>query len=151
VSADDPSAQDVARVQQVERYEFRLDFPGATYPPVEVDEARPVGTGHGPNPVQMLAAAVAHCMSSTLQNALERAHVQASPISTRVRAHVGRNAAGRLRVQRLSVDIETGPLDESDRERFDRCVAIFEDYCTVSGAVREGVQIGASVSSRSPT
>ena len=33
----------------------------------------------------------------------------------------------------------------ADRTRFDRCVEVFQDYCTVSGAVREGIEIRTTV------
>ena len=42
---------------------------------------------------------------------------------------------------RTLLRIETAPLDEGDRERFEHGASIFEQYCPVSGAVREGVVI----------
>ena len=137
----------LAELEQVERYEFTLRFPGHAYGPFAVDEPPPVGHDSGPGPVAILAAAVGHCMSSTLTNTLERAHVKATPLRTTVTAEVGRNPRGRLRVLRLAVSIVAAPLAPEDQERFDHCVAIFEDFCTVSGAVREGVNVSAVVGS----
>jgi uncharacterized OsmC-like protein len=97
----------------------------------------------------VLALAVGHCMSSTLVNTLVRAHVRVTPLRTSVRATIGVNERGRRRVRGLTVKIATRPIDEADRERFDHCVEIFPDYCTVSGAVREGVPIDHSVESGS--
>jgi uncharacterized OsmC-like protein len=134
-----------AELEQIERYEFRVQFPGSPYGPLLVDEAPPTGSAKGPYPIESLAMAVGHCMSSTLFNTLERAHIPASPLHTTVRVEVGRNEKGRLRVRRLGVEIQTAPQNESDRERFDHCVEIFADYCTVSGAVREGIPIESSV------
>ncbi len=134
-----------AELEQVDKYEFSLHYPGHPYGPVMVDEPPPIGGDRGPSPTQALAAAVGHCLSSTLYNSLARAHVPAKPLRTTVRAEVGRNAKGRLRVLRLEVAIETEPLHEEDRERFDHAVAIFEDYCTVSGAIREGIRIESGV------
>jgi uncharacterized OsmC-like protein len=128
-------------LEQVENYEFSVSFADAPFPGPHVDEPPPVGSDRGPNPVQSLAMAVGHCMSSTLVNTLARAHVRTSPIHTTVRATVGANERGRTRVLRLNVEITTRPLDEADRARFDQCVEIFPDYCTVSGAVREGISI----------
>jgi organic hydroperoxide reductase OsmC/OhrA len=88
---------------------------------------------------------VGHCLGSTLFNTLERAHVRATPIRTTVTITFGRNAAGRKRVVGLEARIQCAPLDEADRERFARCVAIFEDYCTVTGSVREGIRVGTQV------
>jgi organic hydroperoxide reductase OsmC/OhrA len=128
-------------LEQVEKYRFTVVFADAPFPGLTVDESPPAGADRGPNPTQSLAMAVGHCMSSTLVNTLERAHVRVTPLHTTVRATVGVNDRGRRRVQRLTVEIQTQPLDEADRARFDHCVEIFADFCTVSGAVRDGVQI----------
>jgi uncharacterized OsmC-like protein len=130
---------------QVERYEFRATFPGAPYGPWTVDESPPVGNDHGPNPVRILSLAVGQCMSSTLVNTCERAHVPIHPVRTVVRATVGRNDRGRLRVQLIEIDLVTAPQDGADAERFAHCVEIFPDFCTVSGAVRAGVAIAHRV------
>ena len=130
---------------QVEKYQFTATFAEAPFPGLTVDEAPPVGGDRGPNPVQSLAMAVGHCMSSTFVNTLERARVRVTPLHTVVTATVGVNERGRRRVRRLTVEITTRPLDEADRARFEQCVQIFPDYCTVSGAVRDGVPIDHSV------
>jgi organic hydroperoxide reductase OsmC/OhrA len=134
-----------AELAQVEHFEFRATFPEAPYGPLTVDEGPPVGSDHGPNPVRTLALAVGHCMSSTLVSTCERAHVPIAPVRTVVRATVGRNEKGRLRVQLIEVDLRTAPQDVADAERFAHCVEIFPDFCTVSGAVRAGVAIAHRV------
>ena len=128
-------------LEQVDRYEFTVTFQDAPFGGWTVDEPPPVGRDRGPNPVQSLAMAVGHCMSSTLVNTLERAHVRVTPLHTTVRATIGKNDQGRTRVRHLQVEISTAPVDEADRSRFDHCVEIFADFCTVSGAVREGIPI----------
>jgi len=130
---------------QVEKYQFTVVFADAPFPGLTVDEPPPTGGDGGPNPVQSLAMAVGHCMSSTLVNTLERAHVRVTPLQTTVRATVGVNEKGRRRVRRLAVQIVTQPVDEADRSRFDHCVEIFADFCTVSGAIREGIAIDPRV------
>jgi uncharacterized OsmC-like protein len=132
-------------LEQVEKYQFTVEFVGAPFPGLTVDEPPPVGGDAGPNPVQSLAMAVGHCMSSTFVNTLARAHVPVRPLSTTVRATIGVNERGRRRVRALEVEIHTAPLDEADRPRFEHCVEIFADFCTVSGAVREGVKIDQRV------
>jgi uncharacterized OsmC-like protein len=126
---------------QVEKYQFNVVFADAPFPGIAVDEPTPVGQDRGPNPVQSLAMAVGHCMSSTLVSTLDRAHVRVTPIRTTVRATIGVNDKGRRRVRHLEVEIVTRPIEEADRSRFNHCVEIFPDFCTVSGAVREGIPI----------
>jgi len=141
-----PDAQ--TKLDQVEKYQFTVTFVDAPFPGPMVDEPPPVGGDRGPNPVQSLAMAVGHCMSSTLVNTLERAHVRVTPLQTTVRATVGVNEQGRRRVRHLAVEITTQPTDEADRSRFEHCVEIFPDFCTVSGAVREGIAIEHHVGPR---
>jgi uncharacterized OsmC-like protein len=135
-------------LEQVEKYRFTVAFLDAPFPGLTVDEPPPTGGDRGPNPVQSLAMAVGHCMSSTLVSTLDRAHVRVTPLHTTVRATVGVNDQGRRRVRRLQVEIATQPMDEADRSRFDHCVEIFPDFCTVSGAVREGIPIDHRVGPR---
>jgi|HubBroStandDraft_1064217.scaffolds.fasta_scaffold01452_12 uncharacterized OsmC-like protein len=130
---------------QVEKYRFTIEFADAPFPGTTLDEPPPVGGDAGPNPVQSLAQAVGHCMSSTLVNTLGRARIAVTPLKTTVTATVGTNERGRRRVRELHVEIHTQPVNEADRPQFDRCVEIFADYCTVSGAVREGVAIDQKV------
>jgi uncharacterized OsmC-like protein len=130
---------------EVENFKFEARFEGSDSGPILVDEPLPVGTGAGPSPPQVLALAVGQCMSSTLVSCFERAHVQVRKVTTRVRPVMGRNPKGRLRVTSLQVEIEAIPVTEEDRPQMERCIAIFEDLCPVSGAVREGARIDVTV------
>ncbi len=133
------------RVDQEDRYRFRVSYPGTSLPSSVADEGPPLGTGAGPDPALVLASAVAHCLSSTLFNTMERSHIGITPIRTSVTVRFGRNAKGRKRVATLEAQIECAPLDEADRERFQRGAGLFEDYCTVTGSVREGVEVRTTV------
>ncbi|HEV2318045.1 MAG TPA: OsmC family protein [Thermoplasmata archaeon] len=130
-----------AQVDQIEGYRFQVTYPGTTVPSLVVDEGPPLSQGKGPDPVLMLAAAVGHCLSATLVNTLERARVPATPIRTTVEVVLGRNERKRKRVRSMEVHIECAPLKEEDRPRFERSIEVFEDYCTVTGAVREGIPV----------
>jgi uncharacterized OsmC-like protein len=134
-----------AVLRQVERYHFRANFPGTSVPEVALDESVPTGTGRGPNPVQDLALAVGHCLSSTLTSTLERAHVAVGPMRTTVWTSMGRNPSGRTRVQGLRVRIEVAVTDPNAADRFAHSVEIFEDYCPVTGAVRQGIPTTVTV------
>ncbi len=137
------------RVDQQQQYRFQVSYPGSGLPSLTVDEAAPIGTGAGPDPAQALAGALGHCLSSTLFNSLERARVRTTPIRTAVTVRYHRNDRGRKRIESVEVEVGCAPVDEADRPRFDRCVAVFEEYCTVTGSVREGIRVRADV--RPPT
>ena len=125
-------------LEQVENFEFTVDFGNPAWAPQRIDAPSADGKGTGPSAGQNLALAVGQCMSSTLVYTLERARVPVSKMTTRVRLTMGTNERGRHRVRKLEVEIQTAPLHEEDRGRFDQCVATFEDFCPISGAVREG-------------
>lgn len=135
----------LVEVDQVDRYRFEVTYPDTSLPPLTVDEPVPLGGGSGPDPGRALAGPVGHCLSTTLFNTLERSRVRVTPIRTTVTLTFGRNGAGRKRVVGLEARIECAPLDESDRDRFNRCVAIFEDYCTVTGSVRQGIPVRTEI------
>jgi uncharacterized OsmC-like protein len=145
MSAPSDAAPPTTVLDQVERFRFEASFPGTTLTKLTLDEPVPTGTGSGPDPVQDLAVAVGHCLSSTLASSLERAHVATGRIRTSVWTTMGRNANGRLRVVGLRVTIEAAPIDPSDRDRFARCVEVFEEYCPVTGAVRQAIPTAVEV------
>jgi hypothetical protein len=67
-------------VAQQARFRFEAVFAGTTLAPVLTDEPPPLGEGRGPNPIRLLAAAVATCLAASLQFALEQRHVDPQPI-----------------------------------------------------------------------
>jgi len=128
-------------VSQVDRYRFEVTYPGTELRPLTVDEGPPIGTGAGPDPALALAGAIGHCLGSTLFNTCERSRVRTTAIRTQVTVSFGRNEKGHKRIAALTVRIDCAPVDAADRERFDRAVAIFEEYCTVTGSVRTGIPV----------
>ena len=52
-------------LQQKQDYQFEVSF-GGYVPPLLADEPAPMGSGLGPSPVQLLAAAVGNCLADSL-------------------------------------------------------------------------------------
>lgn len=125
-------------------YQFLVDFaPGM--PTLGVDEPPPLGEGTGPAPSQMLMAAVANCLCASLTFALQKFKQDPGALVATVSADVGRNDANRLRILGLSVHLELGAIG-ADMGHLDRVLAQFEEFCTVSMSVREGIPIAVTVS-----
>ena len=104
------------------------------------DETPPVGTGRGPSPLQLLAAAVGNCLSASLLFALRKFKQAPEPIRARVEAVTGRNEQQRVRVQRLKVRLDLGvPADRL--QHLERALAQFEDFCTVTASVRAAIPV----------
>ena len=130
-------------LKQESGYRFAIGF-GAGIAPLEADEPAPLGTGAGPSPVQLLAAAVGNCLSASLVFALRKFKLNAEPVSARVEAVTGRNEKNRLRVQRLKVNLALGAR-AADLQHLDKVLAQFEDFCTVTQSVRAGIEIDLEV------
>jgi len=128
----------------VNGYKFLADFHAEGVPPLAIDEPPPLGDGQGPNASRLLAAAVGNCLSASALFCLRRARIPVNSMRTRVETAVGRNAQGRLRVQRIAVYIEP-EVAEEDVPRTKRCLEIFEDYCVVTASVRGGIDVTAHV------
>ena len=134
-----------AHVQLVDGYRFEAtfpDIPGAAR--MTLDEAPPLGTAAGPTPAGLLAAAIGGCLSASLTLCMNKAHLEADAVNAHVTAHIGRNETGRLRIDGIDVTL-TPCLADADAGRFDRCKALYEDFCIVTESVRHGIPVNVRV------
>lgn len=131
----------VAHVQLVDGYRFTATFPDVLgTQPVTLDEAAPLGTGAGPTPAGLLAAAIGGCLSASLTLCLNKAHLEPDAVNAHVTAHIARNAEGRLRIDGIDVDL-TPCFAGTDAGRFERCKAMYEEFCIVTESVRHGIPV----------
>lgn len=134
---------ETVRLAQRHDYQFDVHFGGAL-PTLRADEPPPLGQGEGPSPVQLLAAAIGNCLADSLLFALRKFKQAPEPISAEVRAEVGRNAEGRLRVLAMHADLKLG-VPAARLEHLDRVLASFEAYCTVTQSVHAAVPVTTRV------
>lgn len=135
----------VIRIELTQRHDYRFDIAfGNDVPMLTSDEPAPLGTGLGPSPVQMLCAAVGNCLSDSLLFAFRKFKQVPEPIHCVVTAEVGRNADDRLRVLNMTAQIRLGAL-ASSLEQVDHVLAQFEEFCTVTQSVRQGIPITVEV------
>ncbi|MBD8524865.1 OsmC family protein [Pseudomarimonas arenosa] len=131
-------------VEQEQDYVFRIQFDDTAAPDLFSDEPEPLGGGQGPNPSRLLTAAVANCMSASLLFALRKFKNQPGKLHTRAKATLGRNEAGRLRVEKIDAEIRL-PESADSYANLDRILAQFEQFCVVTESVRHGVEVNVSV------
>ncbi|WP_137895248.1 OsmC family protein [Ramlibacter sp. 2FC] len=124
-------------------YCFSVSF-GEGVPNLLADEPPPLGTGRGPEPVQLLAAAVGNCLSSSLLFALRKYKQAPEPLACEVEAEVGRNVEGRLRVLGMRAVIRLG-VPAASLQHLDRALAQFEAFCTVTQSVSQGFPVTVEV------
>ena len=130
-------------LHQQQDYRFQVDF-GEGIAPLQADEPAPLGTGQGPSPVQLLAAAVGNCLSDSLLFALRKFKQAPEPLHCTVDAEVGRNEQKRLRVLKMTAALHLG-VPASSLEHLNRVLDQFEAYCTVTQSVGQGIPIELQV------
>lgn len=136
-------------IEQITDFEFRVKFDGPQHPHLLMDEPPPLGQDAGPNPSRVLAAAIGNCLSASFLFCSRRAGLVVDRIHTDVRVQVVRNEARRLRVGKVDVVIDPN-LDEATADKAARCASIFEDYCTVTQSIRQGIPVNVTVKGLNP-
>jgi organic hydroperoxide reductase OsmC/OhrA len=130
---------------QRQDYEFTVRFDRPGMPELPMDAQPPLGHGHGPDAERLIGAAVANCLAASLLFCLQGKFKNTpGPLRAQVRGELTRNAQGRLRIGRLDVTIRLGD-DAESLNHLDRCLAQFEDFCTVTESVRQGIAVGVRV------
>jgi uncharacterized OsmC-like protein len=127
-----------------EDYQFVVEFDGARMADLLLDEPAPLGGDAGPNAARVLGAAIGNCLSASLLFCLQRARVNVEGMRTEVRGRIARNEKGRFRIAGINARIVTA-IPAEDQDRVSRCLGVFEDFCIVSGSVRQGVEIDVEV------
>jgi uncharacterized OsmC-like protein len=130
----------VTKLRLIDGYQFNVESDVEYIPNFLVDETKPDGEGSGPNAPRLLAAAVGHCMSSSLIYCLKKARISVRDIETTVKTSLFRNETGKLRIRSIDVQISL-KVDEEDEPRVQRCLTLFEDYCTVTQSLRKGIEV----------
>jgi uncharacterized OsmC-like protein len=131
-------------------YQFTIDFAQPGVAPLVVDESAPLGSGNGPNPARVLAAAVGHCLGASLLFCLNKARVPVDGLSVHVHGEMVRNEKGRLRIGRLSVQLRP-EVSRDDQDRLGRCNELFEDFCIVTESVRHGIDVDVAIEAMEPS
>ena len=132
-----------ATLEQEQDYRFAIDFADGA-PGIHGDEPPPLGKASGPSPMQLLAGAVGNCLSNSLLFALRKFKQSPEPIRTTVDVTVDRNADNRLRVMHIGVKLNLGVPGERV-EHLDRVLGQFEEFCTVTQSVRQGIPVTVEV------
>jgi uncharacterized OsmC-like protein len=130
-------------VTRQDKYRFLLDF-GPGVPQAAGDEPPPLGEGAGPSPEQLLGAAMANCLCSSLVFAVNKFKGDPGRVTATATCETERNENHRLRVTHIKVGIVLGaPPDELPH--LDRALAQFEEFCTVSQSVCAGIPFDVTV------
>ena len=131
-------------IDQVNGYEFRVKFDKEHHEQVSMDEPAPLGNDSAPNAARMLAAAIGNCLSASLLFASKKQGLNLAGIHTEVKVEIVKNENRRLRIGKVVVAIDPG-LKPEDMEKARAAAAVFEDFCTVTASIRQGIPVEASI------
>jgi organic hydroperoxide reductase OsmC/OhrA len=111
--------------------------------PYPSDEPDPIGEASAPATPALLGSAIGHCLSASLAETLRHAHLPVEDFQTEVTAVVAPNDEGLPRIDHVDVVLRPTLGERSGRTR--RCAEVFEQHCTVTSSVREGIDIRVRV------
>lgn len=131
------------QVEQVDGFEFKVKFDREQFAELLLDEPPPLGKDSAPNAARVLAAAIGNCLSASLVFCLQRNGVKTAGLRSEVKVQIVRNEQRRLRVGK--VDVTLHPKVAAEAEALVKCLPLFEDFCTVTQSIRQGIDVGVSV------
>jgi len=99
----------------------------------------------GPNPSRLLGLALLGCLSASFIFCLKKKNLTLDDLKAVAELTIARNEKGFWRVMKVNVDINIDISDPDTRKRADQCKKMFEQYCVVTQAVREGIDVEVNV------
>ena len=99
----------------------------------------------GPNPSRMLGMAILGCLSASFIFCLKKKNLSLNDLNADAEVSIARNEKGFWRVKKIDVMIKMDIEDPETRKRADQCKKMFEQYCIVTQAVREGIDVGVNL------
>ena len=99
----------------------------------------------GPNPTRMLGLALLGCLSASFIFCLKKRNLTLDDLKAEAELTIARNEKGFWRVKKVDVDIDIKISDPETLKRADQCRKMFEQYCIVTQAVREGIDVEVNV------
>jgi len=125
---------------------FRCELGGMKVEDCYIDDTNQVETEMwGPNPARLLGMALLGCLSSSYIFCMKKRNFTTEDLEATGEVIIGRNEKGFVRVKRVNVIIDVKIQDEEMRKRAEQCKKMFEQYCTVTAAVVEGIEVNVNL------
>ncbi len=141
-AASDAAHRFTIAVEQIDGFEFRVRLDKPQYAELRLDEPAPLGRDAAPNALRLLAAAIGSCLAASLVFCAKRRGDALTNVRAGVEVEVVRNEARRLRVGRIAVTLDA---PGADADVLAACLPTFEEFCTVTQSVREGIEVAVHV------
>ena len=132
-------------MEWIDHMAFNVEWDFYDAPDMFMDEPPSMGgSGKGPNAARAIVAAVGNCLSASLTFCLGKARADLNGMRIRCYGRLKRNERGRLRLDYIRIE-PVVDMPEEDLKKLERCLEIFEDFCIVTSAVREGIPVDVNV------
>jgi uncharacterized OsmC-like protein len=125
---------------------FKCDLGQMKVKDCYIDEEHPEEANmEGPNPSRMLGMAILGCLSASFIFCLKKKEFKVDDLKAEAELTIARNEKGFWRVKKIGVNIKPKIDDPDVKKRADQCKKMFEQYCTVTQAVREGIDVDVNL------
>ncbi|MHA1912734.1 MAG: OsmC family protein [Promethearchaeota archaeon] len=99
----------------------------------------------GPDASRLLAMAVLGCLNASFIFCLSKKDLFIENLEAEAIVTIFRNEKGFVRVKKIDVNINPQIESPEIRKRADQCKKMFEQYCTITASVREGIEINVNI------
>ena len=99
----------------------------------------------GPSPAHLIGQALLGCLSASFIFCLKKRNFVLDDLEAEADVVIGRNEKGFVRILKIDVNIKPKIDDPDVRKRADMCKKMFENYCTVTAAVVEGIEVNVNL------
>ncbi|MFH2050705.1 MAG: OsmC family protein [bacterium] len=134
-------------IEHIKDLQFKVTFESVGFEML-MDEPEPIGSNQGPNPSQILSAAIGNCLSASLMFCLKKARAEINGLKTKIKTKIIRTDKGRMRIGGSTVEIVLD-VNDGQESRLGHCLDLFEDYCIVTQSVRDGIDVDVQVKNNS--
>jgi len=99
----------------------------------------------GPTPSRLLGLAVLGCLVASFTFCFQKKKFSLKEIGGEAEVIMKRNEKGFWRIMKINVSIKPMINDPLIRKRADQCIKMFEQYCTITQSVREGIEVNVDI------
>lgn len=125
---------------------FKCDLGDIKLEDCYIDESNKVESEMlGPNAAYLLAMAVLGCLTSSYVFCFSKRDFTVKDLEAEAIVTIFRNEKGFVRVKKIDVNI-VPRIDTPDmRKRAAQCQKMFEQYCTITASIREGIDVNVNI------
>ncbi len=125
---------------------FKCDLGEITLGDCLIDETNKIESDMlGPNAAHLLAMAVLGCLSSSYVFCFSKRDFTVKDLEAKAIVTIFKNAKGFVRVKKIDVTINPKIDSPEMRKRAAQCQKMFEQYCTITASIREGIDVNVIV------